>query len=242
MPTTHRLLEPHNPIAARRGGWRVERTPEDKRDRAPAVLYRVKGMDYKAAPKSRWSLSEQFALDNKMWIAELIEEDPEAFSAPMKQRPGALRLASLARIGLVALVEAWEDLGSPCDQAVIASIWGDQDRRLVVAGTCVAQRTRDNVVRSAGGVQTVGVAAAELEREMEIGLTDYVRDTNLVPLLVGSGEARDVEAASDYAEVLRRDGVGERKILDRLNLLGYRNVHGRVVWNTHNVPTRGGRA
>ena len=56
------------------------------------------------------------------------------------------------------------------------------------------------------------------------------------PFVVGSGEPRDYEAALDYAECLRIEGVGRKEMLRRLNLEGWQNAHGRRRWNTHNLP------
>jgi hypothetical protein len=227
----------HNPLL-QGGGWLIEsEPPEHKKDRAQAVAYTVRGLGRGPRRRDHLTPSERYALENDLWIAERVADRGDAAVLPGGTRPGLVRVAQLYLCSGGLLLDHLEDLGDVQTQAAIIWRYHRADRRVVANKRVITDERRDVLILRAGGAKAVEEAAEVLWSEAARGFMAYMEnDKDGFPLLVGSGERRDWPAASDYAECLRLEGYGRREILERLNLEGWVNKHGRRRWNTHNYP------
>ncbi len=227
----------HNPLV-QGGGWLLQsEPPEQKKDRAQAVLYRPPGP--RRHRRSQWSPSEEYAYRNDRWIAEVVTDRPEELAKPPCERPGTIRLLQVGLCSGGLLLDRLDDLGDPLTQAVVLSHYFSTNRRVVDNGHVVRMERLQRLIVRAGGA---GVVDAELEVLREVAMQEiasFWRTSNESPFRVGSGEARDYAAALDYVRCLSllEPPPGRTELLYRLNLEGWENQHGRRRWNTHNLPS-----
>lgn len=230
----------HNPLL-QGGGWQIQvNPPTHKKDRAQAVYYTLRGRGPGRGPRRRDHLtpSERFALENGLWIAERPSDQIDLVDGA-SERTGLVRAVQLNGCSGGLLLDRLEDLGDVLTQAAVTHQFHRLDRRVVVGGRVVTDETRGRLLVRAGGTAAVEDAARRLWIEAMRGLSEYMRrNGDRSPFLVGSGAARDYEAACDYAECLRLENYGRKEILERLNLEGWLNVHERRCWHTGNYPVR----
>ena len=185
----------HNPLV-QGGGWLIEsEPPEQKKDRAQAVLYRAPGP--RRHRRSQWSPSEEYAYRNDRWIAEVVTDRPEDLAKPPRERLGSIRLIQVGLCSGGLLLDQLDDLGDVLTQAIILSHYFSTNRRVVVTGHVVGMERLQRLTVRAGGAEVV---EAELKVLREVAMQEiasFWRTSNESPFRIGSGEARDYEEALD---------------------------------------------
>ncbi len=227
----------HNPLV-QGGGWFIEsEPPEQKKDRAQAVLYRAPGP--RRHRRSQWTPSEEYAYRNDRWIAEVVTDRPEDLAKPPHERPGTIRLLQVWLCSGGLLLDQLDELGDALAQAVVVSAYLSTNRRVVANGHVVSNERLQRLIIRPGGADVVEEELTALRDVAMQEITSFWRTSNESPFRVGSGEARHYEAARDYVRCLSllEPPPARKELLYRLNLEGWENQHGRRRWNTHNLPS-----
>ncbi len=226
----------HNPLL-QGGGWLIEsQPPQQKKDRAQAVVYRAPGPRRRRS--SPWTPSQQYAYKNDRWIAEVVSDRIEDLDKQPHERPGMIRLLQLWLCSGGLLVDQLDELGDALTQAVVVSHYMAVDRRVVANGHVVSAERCQSLVIRAGGADAVDAALELVKGAAMEGFSAYYKAGHDSPFRVGSGDARHYAAAVDYVRCLGLlvPSPGRTELLYRLNLEGWENARGRRRWNTHNLP------
>ena len=144
----------HNPLV-QGGGWLIEsEPPEQKKDRAQAVLYRAPGP--RQHRRSQSSPSEEYAYRNDRCVAEALTDRPDEFAKPPRERPGIIRLLQVGLCSGSLLLDQLDEVGDGLTQAVSLSHYFSTNRRVVANGHVSIERL---MVRASGAK----VVEAELD-------------------------------------------------------------------------------
>jgi hypothetical protein len=210
-----------------------------KKDRRACILLRGG-----PRPVRGWSKSESWALDNGLFLGEVIDSD-DLGSLDPAERPGIQKLAELALRGFAlpghVIVDAEVDERT---LGVIVTYLDKCDRSLMVrrsprkAVHAPSKNDCSHWVKAAGAAFSEVQASFLFEMAM-VRAAESIKARSVESILVlGEGPRRNPDLARAQAEQRQAAGWSDRRIREYLELYGFTNLSGTVGRWSHDQYRR----